>query len=93
MHCILSPSVHRYKVHPRNNQERHSVFFQKYLVVEETVASKTIARASFNKIFSSSSRSSSISTSTAEDYSVVIGNKIGNFLTHFWKSTGFWSVL
>ena len=53
-------------------------------VIEERITS----RANLNDNFNNSS------THTAEDYSVVIdGSKIGSFLTHFWRSTGFWSVM
>ena len=88
--CTAS-SIHcRFQIDLGNNQDQHLVLFEGHVVIEEKVASK-ITRANFNKSFS---RSGAVSASLAEDYSVIIdGSKIGNFLTHFWKSTGFWYVL
>ena len=63
------------------------MLFKGHVVIKEK-----IVRANFNE--SLSSNSSVASASLAEDYSVIVdGSKSGNFLTHFWRSTGFWYVL
>ena len=54
------------------------ILFKGHVIIEE---SKII------KSFSSSN------TPAVADYSVFIdGSKIGGFLTHFWRSAGFWYV-
>ena len=67
---------------------RYQIGDHSHLVLFEVIEEKVAIGANLNSNFSTSS------THTAEDYSVVIdGSKIGSFLTHFWRSTGFWSVM
>ena len=80
----------RHQIDLDNNYDQHLVLFKGHITIEEKIVSK-ITRANLNKSFSSSSVAASVSL--ADDYSVIVdGSKHGNFLTHFWRSTGFWCV-
>lgn len=60
------------------------MLFEGHVVIEERRDVRKITRTNFN---------GGNTPVLEDDYSVLVdGSKIGNFLTHFWRSTGFWYV-
>lgn len=77
---LLFSSHHRYQTGD-NNYNYHSAFFEQHVVIDKKIK---------NKITESDGSSR---TPVAENYTIIVDGKLtGYFLTHFWRSTGFWFV-